>query len=53
MQCSKSELLDHLVGEREQLVRYGQAERLCGCQIDNQIELGRLLDRNVARVRPA
>ena len=45
--------LDHLVGEREELVRYGQAERLCGRQIDDQIEFGRLLDRNVARVRPA
>jgi hypothetical protein len=30
-----------------------EAERLGGRQIDNEIKLGRLFDRDVARLRPA
>ena len=33
--------------------RHFEAERLGGRQIDDQIELGRLLDRDVSRLRPA
>ena len=38
-------LFDHLIGAREQHRRDCEAERLGGDQIDDQIELGRLLDR--------
>jgi hypothetical protein len=41
-------LFNNLVGQREQLVRHGQAKCLGGRQIDYQIELGWLLDRKVA-----
>jgi len=47
-----SVLVDHL-GEREQLVRNFEAERLGDGQIDDEIELGRLFDRNIGRLRPA
>src|SRR5215469_13483488 len=45
-------LLDHLVGEREQRRWDFEAERLGGRQIDDEIELGRLLDRDVPGLRP-
>jgi hypothetical protein len=39
---------DHLVGRR-----YGQPERLCGPEVDDQLEFGRQLDRQVtAPARP-
>jgi hypothetical protein len=37
---SQSILFDHLVGEREQLRRNVEAERLGGLKIDRQLELG-------------
>ena|SRR5947207_4305616 len=40
-------LFDHFVGGGEQLVRDGQAERLGGLQINDQLELGRQLDRQI------
>src|SRR3974390_842260 len=46
-------LFDHLVGHHEQLVWHGKAKRLDGREINNEIELGWLLDRDVARLRPA
>src|SRR5262249_61952413 len=45
--------LDHLVGEREQLLGNCQAERLGGRQVKDEIEFGRLLDWDIARLRPA
>jgi hypothetical protein len=38
-------LSDYLVGAGEQQGRNGQAERLRGFEIDDQLELGWLLDR--------
>ena len=49
----KALLFDHLVGAGEQCRRHVKAERLRGRQIDDEIELGRLLDRNIGRLRPA
>ena len=43
---------DHLVGAGQQRRRHLDAERLRGGQIDNQLELGRLLDRKVGGLRP-
>src|SRR5215831_5908739 len=45
--------LDHLVGEQQERLRDRQAERLGGGQVDDEIELGGLLDRDVTRLRPA
>jgi hypothetical protein len=42
-----SRLLDQLVGCGEQRLRYAQAERLCGLEIENQLILGRRLHRHV------
>src|SRR5215469_12888720 len=39
--------LDHLVGAHEHRWRYGQTKRLGGLQIDDQLNLGRLLDRQI------
>ena len=53
VRCSKNPLLDHLVGERLDRVGHLDAERLGGRKIDHEIEPGRLLDREVGRLRPA
>jgi len=37
-------LFDHFVGASEQRRRDGKAEYLGGGEVDNEIELGRLLD---------
>jgi hypothetical protein len=44
---------NQLVGAQQECLANFQAERLCGRQIDDEVELGRLLDRDVARLRTA
>jgi hypothetical protein len=51
--CADARLFDHLVGAGEQCGRHGEAERLRGRKIYDEIELGRLLDRNVGRLHVA
>ena len=46
-------LFDHLVGAGKHHRRERDAERLSSFKVDDQLELGRLLDRNVGRFRPA
>jgi hypothetical protein len=48
--AAKVELFDHLVGASEQGERHGDAERLRRLQVDNQLDLGRLLHRQVGRL---
>src|SRR5262245_44331257 len=45
-------LFDHLVGVREQRRRNRQAESPGGDEVHHQIKLSRLLDWDVARLRP-
>ena len=45
-------LFDHFVGASEQRRRDGKAEYLGGGEVDNEIELGRLLDRQIAGFGP-
>ena len=45
--CGCKALFDHLVGAREQRPRNFKTD-----QVDDEVEFGRLLDRDVARLRP-
>jgi hypothetical protein len=42
-------LLDHVVGPHQQRGRNFEAERLGGLEVDDELEFGRLLDRQVGR----
>ena len=44
-------LLDDLVGASEDRWRYRHAELLRGLDVDDQLECGRLLDRQISRLR--
>jgi len=46
-------LLDHLVGAGEERFRDVQAHGLCGLKIDDDLEFGRLLDRDIGWLCPA
>jgi hypothetical protein len=46
-------LFDHLVGAQQKRFRDCQPKRLRGLEIDDEIEFGRLLDWNIAWLRPA
>src|SRR5262245_43151925 len=50
MHRSNCVLFNQLVGEREQLIWHGEAERLCGLEIDNQFNRGGPLNRQVGRL---
>src|SRR5262249_49489539 len=46
--CSKKQpLFDRLVGSKQKVRRNRQAERLGGFEVDHELELGRLHDRQV------
>ena len=44
-------LFDDLIGAREQRRRHGQAKRLGGLNVDDQLKFGRLLDGQIGRFR--
>src|SRR5205823_1798586 len=45
-------LLDYLVGLRKQDRRHGKPERFRSYEVDDQLELGRSLDRQIGRFGP-
>src|SRR4051812_27959543 len=47
LSCCSSSSLDHFVRAGEDRLRHGQAERLGGAEIDHQLDLHRLLDRQI------
>src|SRR5262249_51330949 len=51
--CSAANLFDHFVGAQQQRFWDREAEHLCSREIDDEIELGRLLHRDVGRFCPA
>jgi hypothetical protein len=44
---------DHLVGNGEQVRRNGKAKCFGSLEVDDQFELGRLLNRQIRRLRAA
>jgi hypothetical protein len=48
---SATSLLNHLVSTQQQPLRDGDAERLRGLEVDDQLELGRLFNRQIAGLR--
>jgi hypothetical protein len=51
--AAKFALFDDLVGDCEHARRNGEAERFGRRKIDSKLEFGWLLDRDIARLRPA
>src|SRR5437764_8993589 len=49
-QAGRGASFDNLVRAGEEGLRYGQAERLGGLQVDDQLEIGGLFDRQFSRV---
>ena len=49
--AAKASSFDHLVGGHEQLVRHSEAEHPGGRGVDDQLELTRLHDRQISRLR--
>src|SRR5690348_630266 len=49
----RTDSFDHLVGAGEQRLRHGEAERLRGLQVENQLEFAGLIDREIARIGSA
>jgi hypothetical protein len=43
-------LFDHLIGAADKRQRHGDAERLGRLEVDDQLELGSVLDRQVGRL---
>src|SRR5438552_9048892 len=48
--AAKRPLFDHLVGARKQLIGHDKAKGSCSFRIDDQLEFGRLYDRQVGRL---
>src|SRR4029453_5463859 len=48
----RTSLFDHLIGSRKQFVGDGEAERLGGLEIDDQLILGRHLHGEIGRLFP-
>src|SRR3984893_11921105 len=46
-------LFDNLVSAQQERLGDRQAQRLGGCQVYDEVELGRLLDGDITRLRPA
>src|SRR4029077_18338773 len=51
--ATNSRLFDHFVGDRKQVGRYIEAYRSGGLEVDDELILGRKLDRQVARLGAA
>ncbi len=47
---ASTELFDQFVGAREQRRREGETKTSCRLLVDKQLELGWLIDRDVARI---
>jgi hypothetical protein len=50
MHRRKGASLDHFAGRREEGLRRGEAKGLHGPEIDDELELGRLLNRKIGRL---
>ena len=49
MHCGKKHSrFGHLVSKRQQFIRHSEAERFGGLEVDDKLELDRLLDRKLA-----
>src|SRR6516165_4349426 len=51
--CHNQRLFDHLGGAQHYRWGYGKAERLGGLEVQDHLELGRKLHREIARLRAA